>query len=63
MVKNVNGYSSADSRFDEIRVRENDRQAAPARDADVVAEMFARAVDNLRLGREALADSFPHLAR
>ena len=61
MGKNLTSISSTDQRIDSIRLRESDRKAAKAhmRDADIVAELFYRAVENLRSGREILA----HLPR
>ena len=56
MIKNVKSTSSMDRRIAEIRVRECDREAARQHmhDADVVAELFYRAVENLRSGRKML---------
>jgi hypothetical protein len=55
-----NEHSSMDQYIDSIRLRENDRQIAKAHmhNADVVAELFGRAVENLRSGRETLAHLF-----
>jgi len=63
--KNRNVHSSMDRRIDNVRLHEGDREAVKAHmhDADVVAELFERAVENLRSSRQSLASIFVRRAR
>jgi hypothetical protein len=65
MIKTTQAYSSMDARIDDLPVLENHRWFAKEhmRDADFVADLFYRAVQNLRSARVALAGPAPHGAR
>ena len=65
MIKNVNSTSSMDQSIDSIRMCESDRQIAKQHmhDADIVADLFYHAVENLRSGRKVLASRFLQRAR
>lgn len=65
MIKNVNSTSSMDQRIDSIRAPESDRRIAKEHmhDADIVGDLFYRAVENLRSGREVLAHLFAQHVR
>ena len=53
MIKNADSYPSLDRRIDSIRVSEADRQIAREhlRDADFVADLICRAVENVRTAK------------
>ena len=60
----INGYSSIDQHIENIRVSESDRQIAKEhmRDADFVADLICRAVENLRSAEGLLSKLFVHRA-
>ena len=62
---NTNAYSSMDQRIDNIRVSESDRQTAKEymRDADFMADLIWRAVDNLRSTEGLLGRLLVHRAQ
>ena len=56
MIKNINSYSSMDQRIDSVRASQSDRQIAKEhmRDADSVADLVCRAVENVRSAERLL---------
>jgi len=57
VIKNMNSYSSMDQRIDSIHASRSDRQIAKEhmRDADFVADLVCRTVENLWSAEELLS--------